>query len=317
MKPGKKIETLVALIQDTLKESDNTVIYSNLKIPNISGQKREFDVLIESTINSFKIKIAIECKDYKRKVGAEKIEAFNSKCQRIPEINKKIFVSTNGYQKDAVNAANDFGIELYDFKKISPNTILSWFPISQIADKFEVLLPVSIQLIGSKEEIEKISLPISFNVQFYDNREPIEISKLLLDILREHRNEYQASLLEAYLQSKAINNLKHSFPFIINCKGIYLTFQEKEYSIVKIETKIFAWFEEIPIEVIESRDFKNETNSLDIKTLSLDFKNAGKTDLIFSSRKTLNIFHTKADGTTYKLKPLLKYDPKTNKTTKL
>ena len=46
--------------------------------------------------------IAIECKDYEKPVPVKDIEAFNTKCDRIKSINKKIFVSKNGYQKDAI-----------------------------------------------------------------------------------------------------------------------------------------------------------------------------------------------------------------------
>jgi hypothetical protein len=60
-KDGKKLKKLVRLIQDSLKNSANTVIHSNYKIPNTSGRKREIDVFIVSKVNDFEIKIAIEC----------------------------------------------------------------------------------------------------------------------------------------------------------------------------------------------------------------------------------------------------------------
>ncbi len=53
---GEKTENLVFLIQKTLKDSASTDTYLNYKIDNVSGRQREFDILIISTINSFKIK---------------------------------------------------------------------------------------------------------------------------------------------------------------------------------------------------------------------------------------------------------------------
>jgi len=59
---GKELESLVQLIQETLKDPTNTIIYNNVKVKNNSGVKREFDILIETKINGFLLKIAIECK---------------------------------------------------------------------------------------------------------------------------------------------------------------------------------------------------------------------------------------------------------------
>ena len=130
---GKSLEKTIRLIQETLKDSVNTEIFNNYKIENESGQKREIDILIVSSINDFKIKIAIECKDYSKKVPVKEIEAFQSKCDRIKEINKKVFVSTNGYQTDAINTANYYGIELHTANKFSQEDIKSWFPIQQMS----------------------------------------------------------------------------------------------------------------------------------------------------------------------------------------
>src|SRR4051812_33154350 len=111
-KKGKELEKIIKLIEDTLKDSSNTIVYNNHKIKNTGGRYREFDVFIESKISGHEIKIAIECKDFKSKIPAEKIEAFETKCKRIPTINKKIFVSSNGFQAEAINVAKDCGIDL-------------------------------------------------------------------------------------------------------------------------------------------------------------------------------------------------------------
>jgi len=89
MNNGKQIEKLVRLIQEALKDFPGTQIFSNYKITNNSGRKREIDVLLKTNINGYEIIIAIECKDYKTPIPVEKIEAFNSKCQRIKGISKK------------------------------------------------------------------------------------------------------------------------------------------------------------------------------------------------------------------------------------
>lgn len=142
MNDGKKLEQLVRFVQETLKNVPDTEIFSNYKIENISGRKREIDVFIKSQINGMDIKIAIECKDYKNAIPVEKIEAFNSKCQRINGISKKIFVATNGYQADAIEAARDFDIELYNLIDISKKQITEWLPIKQLNPNIKLQPPL-------------------------------------------------------------------------------------------------------------------------------------------------------------------------------
>ena len=53
MNNGKRLEKLVRLIQEALKDYPNTEIFSNYKIKNNSGRKREIDVLLKTTVNNF------------------------------------------------------------------------------------------------------------------------------------------------------------------------------------------------------------------------------------------------------------------------
>ena len=99
---GKKFERVNRLIQETFKDSSSTEILSNYKIESEAGQKNEIDILIVSKVNGFDVKIAIECKDFAKKIPIEKIDAFESKCNRINKINTKVFISSNGYQKGAI-----------------------------------------------------------------------------------------------------------------------------------------------------------------------------------------------------------------------
>jgi hypothetical protein len=311
MKPGKHLEKLLRLIHETIKDPQLTHVYSNYKIPNNSGQKRELDILIDTTLNGFNVKVAIECKDYSKSVPVEKVEAFNSKCNRIPEINKKVFVSSSGFQKDAVLAAKEFGIELIDFKVISPSIILSWFNLSQITDKFEFKLPARVFLYTDDVDFESPELSNNFLVYFRDNREPIEALKILSEIFSKHIIEYRAFLLYKFFESERKANIKYTLPFSANFKGIYLKYEDKEYNIQKIDVDIIAWFEEGPVRISESRDYVSQNNPSSIKTMTLDFDNTGETDLIFDENRHLHIFHTNPDGLTYKLKPLFLYDPET------
>jgi hypothetical protein len=311
-KSGQPLESLIRIVHETLKTSDKTVIYSNYKIKNSSGRNREFDVFIISEINTVPIQIAIECKDYKRKVEVEKIEAFNSKCARYPQISKKVFVSVSGYQEDAKNAAKDFGIELIEFKKISPELILSWFQISQITDKFQLQLPARIQLVGDKDKVSNINLPIDFKIEFYENKEPIELVAFLLNLLKENIAAYRLQLLYEFMKSQAKTQLKHKFPLIITLKGTYLTYEEEKFDIRKIEADVLGWFDEVKLNITEARQYTDNFIESKANTISFDFDKAGKTDLVLTNNGELGIFLTKDNGNTYRLVPLVRYDPKTD-----
>ena len=133
MKNGNLLETTLKIVQESLIDKPDTKVFKNYKIKNNSGVTREFDVAIISTANNFDFLTVIECKDYNRPVSLEKIDAFQSKCQGVPSINKKVFVSKKGYQSGASKTAKDLGIELYSFEDVGAEIIKDWLTINYIA----------------------------------------------------------------------------------------------------------------------------------------------------------------------------------------
>lgn len=126
MRKGHFFETLVKLIQESFRDKKETQILQRHKLLNTAGRKREFDVVIKTSSNNYPILIVIECKDSAKSIPVEKMEAFITKCNRIPSINKRIFVSRCGYHADAVNAAKEADVILYEFKDIDSSAIQSW-----------------------------------------------------------------------------------------------------------------------------------------------------------------------------------------------
>lgn len=126
MKKENELERIVYLINKALSNELEISILKNHILYNSSGSAREFDVILTTQINQIPVTIAIECKSNNRKIQVDKIEAFNSKCDRIPSINKKVFVSSKGFQKDAILAAKHFDIELLTLEEINNNKIWSW-----------------------------------------------------------------------------------------------------------------------------------------------------------------------------------------------
>ncbi|GAB3883461.1 restriction endonuclease [Spirosoma agri] len=121
---GRPFEKLVAIIQEAYKDLPQTKIYTNHKVRDRLGKKREFDVFINTNTNNFDFNVAIECKDYQKPVSVSVIEAFNSKCSTVNNINKKIIVSSKGFQFGAVDNAKLFDIELRTLSSINKENIV-------------------------------------------------------------------------------------------------------------------------------------------------------------------------------------------------
>ena len=115
---GKSFEKMVGLVQEAYRESPNTKIYVHHKIEDRHGNLREFDVFIVIISNGYQFRVAVECKDYSSAVPVEKIEAFNSKCSTVSNINKKVFIAANGFQAGAIRNAELFDIELQTLSTI-------------------------------------------------------------------------------------------------------------------------------------------------------------------------------------------------------
>ena len=127
MKAGKALEQLVAAIQDYLKGYPDTHIESNAKLLDHAGIKREIDVYVQATVQAGKIGIAIECKEYNDKVDVKEIDAFYGKINDIPQVNKGIVVSTNGFTSGAQKKAQFYGIDLYEIEDVPLDKVFAPF----------------------------------------------------------------------------------------------------------------------------------------------------------------------------------------------
>lgn len=141
-KKGAALEQLVALIQDTLKDRQDVIIQTNVKLVDSSGINREIDVLVSTKTQGFPMQIAFECKDYSSKaVDIQVVDTFVGKCKYLPQIHRKILVSTSGYTANARTRAKQEGIELCTLEDI---------PLDSIFQNTEIYRPVPKYLIEDK-----------------------------------------------------------------------------------------------------------------------------------------------------------------------
>jgi hypothetical protein len=309
---GKLLENTIRLVQETFKDSPNTYIYSNHKIANESGNKREFDLVIESKINDFDIRIVIECKDHKGPIAVGLIEAFNSKCARIRKINKKIFISRDGYQRDAIDAANSFDIELQTAEKVSKSTIAKWLTIGQLSLKITNEFTNIEIYIDPKYEIQK-KLKESFNFKIYkkDNPNDINFFDFIFQNLKE--NSQIVNNLALYEWFRLPEDEKFE-PFEIKFSISFENYFVKSSNGTKIGLqKIIAglkvYYSKSEINLLDARKIKGSNNNEIARTISLDSGKRTRTDLIFKD-DSLKLFQTDEKGITHPIKRLFTYNPK-------
>jgi hypothetical protein len=236
MKQGALLEKTLRIVQESLKDNVNTEIFSNYKIENSSGRKREFDIAIKTIVNGFELLVVVECKDYKTPVPIEKIESFHSKCLRIPTINKKIFVSRNGFQADAINAANDFGMECYDIENIDPYIVKSWYAISMITPVSRYIQIKETQL-WTNPPITESDIKLESIIYHDRETEGSTIQEFIIGIIRQsgkHPEIFTNNIL--FTRENDIIDKSNSYSFELdNIEGLFLLDSEKKrYDVFKI-----------------------------------------------------------------------------------
>ena len=104
---GDILEEITARMHDLPGVNVERKVYLSTK----DGRKREIDVLLSSILAGYPVRIAIECKNEKEKVGTEKIDAFVGKLKDVGIPREHgIYVTSRGYTKDAKLRAKEVGI---------------------------------------------------------------------------------------------------------------------------------------------------------------------------------------------------------------
>jgi hypothetical protein len=105
---GRLVEALVS----AMHALPGATVRQNVRLPAIGGvRKREIDVLIDGTVASYPIRIAIECKNERTVTGSPQIDAFIGKLQDIGiPTQHGIFVSVKGFTKGALARARQVGV---------------------------------------------------------------------------------------------------------------------------------------------------------------------------------------------------------------
>ncbi|MCL1679723.1 restriction endonuclease [Elizabethkingia miricola] len=254
---GVFLEKIVEILEKSLSDG-NTHITRNKKIIDLDGVEREVDIYIEAILNKRKYNTIIECKNYKSPITMEKIEAFNTKCLRLPHVHKKIFLSTSEYQSGATIKAKSCNIELYQIKKNKINLIENTLNISKIYLPEKQCKILGLKII-SKELIEKEIAPDSkLNLYFKD-------FKVVTD---EYLNEIfiKTPQIWGYLSTRTgflLNYKKVIYPYF-DLKGIYTKVKDELYLVDSIRLKLQIEFKYTELEIKELQNYFSHNDNVSL-----------------------------------------------------
>lgn len=316
---GQQLEKTIRLIQETFKDSENTEIFSNYKIPNESGNNREIDVLIVSKINDFEIYIAIECKDYTKKIPVEKIEAFQSKCDRIKKINKKIFVSSKGFQSDAVNSAKYYGIDLFTAEELTSDALLNLMPIKQIKPEILPIISNAVLTFDADEKtINEIKENYDGEIYRAGNDFAENIKTVVFEAVGNHQKDIFGLALLQWMKAKEKNDKEMIFPikFDLTFDGYYFKkSSDEKIRLLNGNFEVLVKFGFVNPQLISGRTLKDSKGDTKANSINIKVNENVETHMIIKPDEGLDFYLTE-NQTTHKLKTLFTYNPKTDKITK-
>lgn len=234
LKRHQIFEAVVHVVQLAFKDNPNTLIHRNYKVPVRTGRKREIDVLIESSINGVSICIAIECKDLKRKVSVKEIEAFKTKCERIPSINKMIMVSRSGYQADAMDAAEEFGIERHQLEELTIERVQGWF-------RSNLIQPGMVETTLKECQVEFVGKAPNLNLSPNDILYPCG-SLTGIEIVDYIKLGSRQLLMEARPIPLKETETSEIISIVADCPNSTLMVEGNPYAIAKIHAKIIRTY---------------------------------------------------------------------------
>lgn len=108
-KRSNQFQRLVLLINDALA-GNVRVTESAMVTDKITGEKREIDILISTSVSGYKVRIGIEVNGHARKADSPWVESMHSKHTSLPT-DKLILVAEAGFTAPALKKAAFYGIE--------------------------------------------------------------------------------------------------------------------------------------------------------------------------------------------------------------
>ena len=133
----KEFERVVAKIHEAYG-GEYEVQTNERVVDRETGEPRELDVTLRFKRGPYPFLVVIECKNYRTKIDAPKIEAFVTKLRDVGA-HLGVMVSAKGFTKPAITKAHKNNIQVYTLERAES---LDW---STVRQKLEVSIPFPIE----------------------------------------------------------------------------------------------------------------------------------------------------------------------------
>lgn len=210
-KDWESLEILVAKIQEKL--APGAIVQHNVRLPGRDSEtERQVDVLVSQNIGQYEMKIAIECKDYKRPVNVKSVEEFHGLVTDIG-VQRGAMVCPSGFTRSAKKRARRYNIDLYSPVDTNPHKWQAKVSAPVICDIRDAAISFGIRSSAPKPR----TIPSDFfsSLQIYD--ETGNPHGTLLEIVSNEWNS--GNLIKEPGQHDDINVFNEFTPHIDNGHG--------------------------------------------------------------------------------------------------
>lgn len=196
-----------------------TKVRHNIKLKGRSGCEHQIDVYWEYEKDGGKHRVAIECKNYNKRVPKEKVSAFYGMLSDLDGV-EGIMVSVKGFQKGAIQFAEHYGISLKELR--SPNegeTIIGNIDLRLHVEKTSMLFRVDEQWaeehgINIPEYKRRMDMTSMDNNRRWDTATHIPLP-IADDVIRTAKGDYIISL-------ESIRDTIKDFPYVLPFQDGYI-----------------------------------------------------------------------------------------------
>lgn len=209
-------------------------VQHNVKLVGKSGQKHQIDVYWEYEKDGKTHHVAIECKNYRRRISLEKVCAFKGVLDDLDGVNG-IMVSKVGFQKGAKKYAQQYGISLKELRTPGYGETIIGEIENHIHYEVRYTLFQVDEAWAEKNgfDIERyrkrLSLLFTSRTELWDSMPFIYIDRKD-NILRDDKGREIASLKE--LEKQIPDHPTEDFPFIFKFEDAYL--DSRYHGLVKV-----------------------------------------------------------------------------------
>ena len=199
-------------------------VQHNVKLEGLSGQKHQIDVYWEYEKDGKTHRVAIECKNYSRRISLEKVCAFKGVLDDLNGVSG-IMVSKVGFQRGAKKYAQEYGISLKELRTPRYGETI----IGEIENHIHYEVRYTLFQIDEawaekngfdiERYRKRLSLIFTSRTELW-NSSPFIYIEWKDDILRDEKGSEVASLKE--LEKQIPDHPTEEFPFVFNFENAFL-----------------------------------------------------------------------------------------------